>query len=182
MNPKHWALLMGSSRDHDHESREHYDRYDRRYDDRGSRDRYEDRERYDPRERDYYRDYGRDYDRYEPRERREGRKRKSEKLSTEDMEDWMAGLENDDGTTGAHWTMAQTNDVRTSHGLTCPAKDFYVALNMMYSDFSNVAKKFNVNTVDFYTAMAAAFLDDPDAAPGKLANYYRAVVCGDDDE
>ena len=156
MNPKHWALLMGSARDRDHESREHYDRYDRRYDDRG-------------------------YDRYEPRERREGRKRKSEKLSAEDIEDWMAGLENDDGTTGAHWTMAQTNDVRTSHGLTCPAKDFYVALNMMYSDFSNVAKKFNVNTVDFYTAMAVAFLDDPDAAPGKLANYYRAVVCGDED-
>lgn len=54
---------------------------------------------------------------------------------------------------------------------------FWLALNLMYSDYSKVAKKHNVGgSIDFYVDMAKAFLDDKDAGPDKLAKYYRFVV------
>jgi len=49
---------------------------------------------------------------------------------------------------------------------------------MMYSDYSKPAKKFGVNTMDFYVCMAKAWLDDPDAPAGKTARYYECVVNG----
>lgn len=54
--------------------------------------------------------------------------------------------------------------------------EFYAALNIMYSDYCKVAKKMNVNTVDFFASMAEAFLDDRDAVKDKLAAYYANVV------
>ena len=51
------------------------------------------------------------------------------------------------------------------------------ALNMIYSDYVKVAKKFNVGSnIDFYVDMAKAFLDDKDAGPDKLTKYYQYVV------
>ena len=50
-------------------------------------------------------------------------------------------------------------------------------LNMIYSDYVKVAKKFNVGSnIDFYVDMAKAFLDDKDAGPDKLTKYYQYVV------
>ena len=49
-------------------------------------------------------------------------------------------------------------------------------MNMVYSDYSKVAKKLNVSNIDFYAEIAKAFLDDQDAAPDKLARYYEFVV------
>ena len=54
---------------------------------------------------------------------------------------------------------------------------FWVALNMIYSDYVKVAKKFGVgDKIDFYVDMAKAFLDDKDAGPDKLARYYKYIV------
>jgi hypothetical protein len=61
-------------------------------------------------------------------------------------------------------------------GIDCDPVEFWVAMNAMYSDYFNVAKKMNVNNVDFYTHMAKAFIDDKDAGEGKLMRYYEAVV------
>lgn len=49
-------------------------------------------------------------------------------------------------------------------------------MNAMYSDYSGVAKKVNANNLDFYIAMAKAFLGDKDAVHDKLSAYYTAVV------
>ena len=64
-----------------------------------------------------------------------------------------------------------------SAGIECDPAEFWAALNMIYSDYVKVAKKFNVGSnIDFYVDMAKAFLDDKDAGPDKLAKYYQYVV------
>ena len=63
-----------------------------------------------------------------------------------------------------------------SHKLEGSPYEWYALLNSLYSDYSAVAKKMNVNTLDFYVCMAKAFLDDPDAVEDKLSAYYEYVV------
>ena len=55
---------------------------------------------------------------------------------------------------------------------------FGVTMNMMYSDYYDVARKFGVNVPEFYAELARAFLMDKDG-PGpeeKLCAYYRCIV------
>ena len=51
-------------------------------------------------------------------------------------------------------------------------------MNMMYSDYCAVARKYGVDNADFYADMAKAFLFDPDGgAPAKKVEaYYRYIV------
>lgn len=89
---------------------------------------------------------------------------------------WMEHLQNEDGTTGAHWTMEQTSQVAAQRGLTYDPVEWWAAMNMVYSDYCGVAKKANANNLDFYVWMACAFLGDKDAGEGKLAKYYQCIV------
>lgn len=97
-------------------------------------------------------------------------------LSKDDAKSWVAGMSNEDGSYGARWTMEQTKQVQEQRGIDCDPMHFWVVMNMMYSDYCAVAKKLGVDNPDFYAEMAKAFLHDKDAAPGKLANYYHAIV------
>lgn len=105
-----------------------------------------------------------------------GGEHRSAKLDEDTAREWMAHLQNEDGTTGAHWTMDQATQVMRQKGVDCDPLEFWVALNMMYSDYLPVAQKANANNIDFYVNLAKAFLDDKDARPGKLARYYEVVV------
>jgi hypothetical protein len=58
----------------------------------------------------------------------------------------------------------------------CDKWEFFVAVNMMYSDYCKVAEKMNVSKLDFYGHMAKAFLHDEDAGPHKLMKYMEEVV------
>lgn len=102
------------------------------------------------------------------------------KFDRQMAEEWAAGMENEDGTTGPHWSLEQAKQVMAQKEIGGSPLAFYLALNMMYSDYCKVAKKLGVNTVDFYACMADAFLNDKDAVggggPEKLAAYYNAVV------
>ena len=92
-------------------------------------------------------------------------------------EEWTANMENEDGTKGPHWSFEQAKQVMAQRGIECDPAEFWAALNMIYSDYVKVAKKFNVGSnIDFYVDMAKAFLDDKDAGPDKLAKYYQYVV------
>lgn len=97
-------------------------------------------------------------------------------LSRNMAEAWSNSMENEDGTKGPHWTIEQTKQVQTQHGIDCDPLEFYLAMNMMYSDYVKVAKKLSVNNAEFYAYMAQAFLDDRDAAPNKLSKYYHYIV------
>lgn len=97
-------------------------------------------------------------------------------LTKEEAMEWMKGMKNEDGTQGPHWTIEQTNQVKAQKGISADPTEFYVAMNMMYSDYCKTAKKLGVNEADFYACMAEAFLDDQDAQPDKLARYYAYIV------
>lgn len=95
-----------------------------------------------------------------------------------DAHEWTAKMENTDGTTGGHWAPEQTTAVMRAHGLRYNPAVWYAALNMIYSDYFETAKKHGVNTVDFFADMADAFLNDKDAGTPeeKINAYYRCVA------
>ena len=54
--------------------------------------------------------------------------------------------------------------------------EVYAVINMIYSDYCEVAQKLNINNIDFYVCMTKAWLDDKDAGKEKTAKYYEYVV------
>ena len=102
----------------------------------------------------------------------------AETLTKEDTEHWTAKMENEDGSTGAHWTMEQTGQVAAIAGAHYEPWVWYAALNMMYSDYYAVAAKYGLDRPEFYADLAKAFLDDKDAggAERKIAAYYHGIA------
>lgn len=97
-------------------------------------------------------------------------------MSRELADEWMHGLVNEDGSRGAHWSYDQTSNLLSQKKYDCDPIEFFVAMNMLYSDYYKVAKKFNVNNTEFYGDLAAAFLCDKDAGEDKLMRYFECVV------
>ena len=90
---------------------------------------------------------------------------------------WVDGMKNDDGTHGAHWTIEQTTSVAASLDIpldTISEYCWWATMNMMYSDYVNVAIDYKVDVPDFYANLAEAFLFDKDAGSPKqkLGAYY----------
>lgn len=134
---------------------------------------------------------GYNYDRREmPRERREGRSyedwdemddddRHKAKLNDYNPWEWAKDMKNTDGSSGAHWSMEDTETVRKARNINdCKPEDFWIAMNMMYSDYQGVAKKYGIDKPEFYADMARGFLMDKDSKQGreKLEAYYEYVV------
>jgi len=96
-------------------------------------------------------------------------------FTPEKAEHWLLHMKNEDGTTGGHWNITQTNAYKPQN-----ISDYCweAALNMIYSDYYSVAVKHGVNTVDFYVDLAKAFLFDKDAKnpKDKMAAYYNYIV------
>ncbi|MCM1462849.1 MAG: hypothetical protein NC084_09080 [Bacteroides sp.] len=97
-------------------------------------------------------------------------------MTKEEAEEWVEGMTNADGTRGAHWSMKQAKALKERLNLDLDPVKFFVALNMMYSDYYEVAKKFGIETPEFYACLAKSFLKDKDAVPDKLERYYDYIV------
>lgn len=99
-------------------------------------------------------------------------------FTEDDAKAWTAKMENEDGTTGAHWTMEQTDAVANVAGVHVGKLTFWACLNMMYSDYYSVAAKYGLDRPEFYADLAKAFLMDKDAggAEAKMAGYYHGIV------
>ena len=107
------------------------------------------------------------------------------RLSKTDMHRWKQMMENEDGTHGPHYDMQQVMDVADKLGINFERdefteKEFCVAVNMMYSDYCKVAKKYVSpdREIMFFAELANAFLCDEDG-PGpseKLALYFNCIV------
>lgn len=97
-------------------------------------------------------------------------------LSHAQLQQWVQDMYSD-GKTGARWTVEETTAVAKSHNVTMSgfdACDFWVAMNMMDSDYGAVFKKFGMqNNVDFYVCMTCAFLMDEDTQGAKENLYYK---------
>ena len=96
-------------------------------------------------------------------------------FTPEKAEKWLLNMQNDDGTTGAHWTLEETNTFKPAE---VSEYCWECAMNMMYSDYYNVAIAYNVNMPEFYADMARAFLFDKDAKSphDKISAYYNCIV------
>lgn len=101
------------------------------------------------------------------------------KLTKEMAEEWMMGLQNEDGTKGPHWSMDQAKQVMQQRGIQADWITFWAILNMMYSDYCKVFKKHGVgDRVDFYADITSAWLNDKDGPEPakKAAAYYEYIV------
>ena len=102
-------------------------------------------------------------------------------LTRTDAEAWVAAMQNEDPAKprGGKWTIDQVKPYAQKHGFRTDGArlyEFWAAMNAMYSDFGEMAKRYNVATPDFFADMAKAFLLDKDAVDGKVARYYRCIV------
>lgn len=99
-------------------------------------------------------------------------------LTRQQAEAWVDQMRTKDGKPGKRWSFEEIKQYAGNYGVTGEQNiiDFYVVMNMMYSDYCHVAKKLGVDKMDFYVDMTKAFLNDPDAGEGKLTKYKEYIV------
>lgn len=162
---------MRDSRDYE-DNRRGRDSRDNR-DNRDNRD-YEDRRDYEDnrRSRDY--EDGNDYGKHG---------RSLMRIRKSDMKHWKHNMENEDGTKGEHYDMEQIMHAAEKIGVkfnSFDEKEFCIAVNMMYSDYCRVIKKYVSPEKELMMCaeLAKAFLDDADGPEPseKLALYYYCIV------
>lgn len=142
----------------------------------------------DYRDEDYARggDYrGGDYD-YMDRNR-DYNSHQEMKLTKEDMYHWKQKMQNADGTRGEHFDMQQIMHIVEKLGIKMnnfDEKELCLVVNMMYSDYCKVIKKYVPAEKELmvYVELAKAFLDDADGPKPaeKLALYYYCIVDNDE--
>lgn len=93
-------------------------------------------------------------------------------LTEAQAKEYVSHMKNKDGSTGEHWTLEQVKAFMQSHSeySSLNALDFYVAINMMYSDYYKAAY-----TTDNYAALAKDFIGDKDAPKNKVVRYMKAM-------
>lgn len=91
-------------------------------------------------------------------------------------EEWLRNMKNADGTKGQHWSMEQAKTIMEKRQVDADPIEFWVTMNMLYSDYCKVVKQHGITSVDFYADLAKAFLEDEDAVEGKLMAYYEYCV------
>ena len=104
------------------------------------------------------------------------KERSGETLSMADAKAWTAHMTNADGTNGPHWNMDQVKQIMAQRKLSMDPIQFWTTINMLYSDFGVLLAKHGPKEMDAYVELVRAFLDDPDAAPNKMARYYRYIA------
>lgn len=103
-------------------------------------------------------------------------KEQTEPLNEMQVKRWLKEMQNEDGTSGAHFGKDSAEALRRAHCPSCDELEFYAALNMIYSDYCKVAKQMGVDRPEFYAFMAKAFLDDKDAEDDKLLKYMHYIA------
>lgn len=100
----------------------------------------------------------------------------SVQFTPEIAREWTANMENEDGTKGPHWSFEQAKQIVEQRGINFDPYVFWAVLNAVYSDDVKIAKKHNINTMDYYIDRALSWLKDKDAVKDKAAAYYEYVV------
>lgn len=94
----------------------------------------------------------------------------------------VSKMENEDGSRGQHWSIEETTSLANQHGIRMDEKfnkyDWYVALNMVYSDYYRVVVNMtNSNNPKHFVELAKAWLCDKDIEEGKMWYYYVYIMC-----
>lgn len=77
---------------------------------------------------------------------------------------------------GEKWKPEQIDQLRQAICPECSKWEFYTAINAMYSDYCETAKKMGMDKPEFYAYMAKDFLKDKDAKPHKLRRYMEHIA------
>lgn len=85
-------------------------------------------------------------------------------------------MDNNDGSTGPHFTPEDTDKLAQRIGLDLTTSsfnkwDWYYTVNMVYSDYYGYVS----NDLSMYANIAKAFICDKDAPEGKAYRYYDAM-------
>ena len=92
---------------------------------------------------------------------------------------WVEEMQGEGGNDGETWTFEEIEEIAEKHGIPKQEKklvEMYAVMNMLASDYYEVAEKFDVLNDDFFVCMAKAFIDDKDAVKDKVAAYYEYIV------
>lgn len=84
--------------------------------------------------------------------------------------EWVRGMSG-----GEHFKLEHSEQYRAVACPDCDKWEFYVAINAMYNDHCETAKKMGVDKPEFYAHLAKDFLKDEDAAPHKLRKYMETI-------
>lgn len=76
----------------------------------------------------------------------------------------------------ARWTMDQTNAVMKQQGYDHKPCEFWVVMNMLFSDYGKTMIKFSADKPEVWASLAHDFIDDPDAGTNKVGRYWRDIV------
>ncbi len=111
------------------------------------------------------------------------------KLTREKADKWVKHMESDNpkAPRGGVFTYEDAKKLAEDRDIPTEGQDlidFYATLNMVYSDYSKVAKEYGVDNDDYYADLACAFLYDRDGKrpSEKLAAYYMYVVPKDGED
>jgi len=89
---------------------------------------------------------------------------------------WVRKMKQPEGGRGMPaFKMEEAEALRKAHCPDCEPMEFFVALNMKYSDDYATAKKFGIDRPEFYAWLAKDFLMDEDAGPHKLQKYMQTI-------
>lgn len=94
----------------------------------------------------------------------------------------VSKMENEDGSRGQHWSIEETSALANQYGIRFDDKfnkyDWYVALNMVYSDYYRVIVNMTgSNNAKYFVELAKAWLCDKDIDEGKMWYYYVYIMC-----
>lgn len=88
---------------------------------------------------------------------------------------WVEAMQEESGK--ELWPREITKQIAKKNGMEfLDENEFFAVFNAMYTDFCEVAKKWDVDKPDFYADLAEAFIEDDDAVDEKIAAYYACVV------
>lgn len=81
---------------------------------------------------------------------------------------------------GGRWSMEEVKPYAQRVGIPTEGQEFFeffAIMNAMYSDYFEVAKKYNMqNNPAYFADLAKAWLHDEDAVEDKAAMYYECIV------
>lgn len=103
-------------------------------------------------------------------------------MTKESARAWVASMHGSDPAKpkGGKWSMEDVKPYAQRMGIPTEGVEFYeffAIMNAMYSDYFEVAKKYNLqNNPAFFADMAKAWLHDEDAVENKAAMYYDCIV------
>ena len=98
-------------------------------------------------------------------------KKMHHEFTEEDAKEWAKHMN-----PPARWTMDQTTAVMHQNGYNHNPCEFWVVMNMLFSDYGKTMIKNNMDKPEVWAALANDFLDDGDAVKDKVGRYWRDIV------